>query len=127
MDRLHSTRPFSQRSETEVWEVDGIGECDAFSLEVLGLALHDEPSLNIVGELLCSEEEAFWALMLTMYHKHVWVPPCRELCEVLFNLAGLSFGSRFGHFWYPSSVALAFLNHLGAKVNLFPGPGGTAS
>lgn len=54
---IDSSVDFSQRSERKVEELQGVGEGSAFSLEVVGLSLHNKPSPEIIGEPFCSEGE----------------------------------------------------------------------
>lgn len=39
----------------KVWELQSIGDGSAFSLEVMGLSLHNKPSSEITSEPCCSE------------------------------------------------------------------------
>lgn len=64
--------------------------------------------------------------MLETHHQQ-WALTCQEFCKAVFNKVRLWFGGFLGAFWVQSSVTIAFLNHVGAKVNLFQGPEWTKS
>lgn len=46
-----------QPKARKVEELQSVGEGHAFSLEVVGLSLHNKPSPEIIGEPFCSEGE----------------------------------------------------------------------
>lgn len=57
------------------------------------------------------------------HHKQAGVHSCEWLCRVLLAKWGSSSVAVWG-ILIQSSAAVTFLNHLGAELNIFPGPDG---